>query len=155
MVLLSFISSAKYLYLLNFIFLQVYAHNRTMYIQSTVQCQTPFFETTWCYLRKKFPTKANVPYGVRLYPDAGVTVRVFGVGVGLAALPVRRVTELFDGLVNRHVVRQHPLSHQKLQLVFGCSLGDRHGSHRVVYIVVTVVVVWIIIVVILKIQPWF
>ena len=99
--------------------------------------------------------KNSVPYGVRLYPDAGVTVRVLGVGVRLASLPVRRVTELFDGLVHRHVVRQHPLSHQELQLVLSRSLRDRHGSHRVVYIVVTVVVVWIIIVVILRIQPWF
>ena len=51
---------------------------------------------------------------MRLYPYPSVTVRVFGVGVRLTALPVGGVTVLFDGLVHGHVVRKHPVSHQEL-----------------------------------------
>ena len=70
------------------------------------------------------------PDGVRLDPDVGVTEGVLrvGVGVGFAVLAVRGVTELLDGLVDRHVVRQHVVAHQKLQPVPSGALTDEHSS---------------------------
>lgn len=68
----------------------------------------------------------NLPNGVGLNPDIGVAKRTLGLGVCLAGLP--GVTVVFDRLVHRHVVRQESLTHEKLQLMSGCSLTDEHSS---------------------------
>ena len=55
-----------------------------------------------------------------------MSVGVFGVSVGLAALPVTHTAELFDGLVYGHIVRQHVVPDQELQFVTRRPLRNRH-----------------------------
>ena len=64
---------------------------------------------------------------MRLHPDACVAEGVLGVRVGLVAVLPPHVTELLDGLVDGHVVRQHVVADQELQLVPRRTLLDVHS----------------------------
>ena len=64
---------------------------------------------------------------MRLHPDAGVAEGVLCVCVGLVAVLSPHVTELLDGLVDRHVVRQHVVADQELQLVPRRTLLNVHS----------------------------